>query len=158
MTSINVYNVIYGTSGHQSRVKSIERYINCTTSNGSILMLSCKITFRTKVYRITESGSQALQAWLQTPLDDGEANEIWLTQLFFGSLIDSDQVQALVQARIDNRQQRLEDLHEKQADLNERDASNRMIVLQELSVAHQIARVEAEIGWLQMTYEHIAEV
>lgn len=111
-----------------------------------------------KVYRITEDGSQALQDWLQALPDDDEPNEGWLTQLFFGSLMDNDQILQLVDARIAHRQQRLESLQQKQADLSTNENSSRLATMQALSVAHQIARIEAEIDWLQSAHERIAQL
>ena len=54
-----------------------------------------------KLYAITETGEEALQQWLATPLPPAETRDPFLIKLYFGFMLQDEQVQQLIQAEID---------------------------------------------------------
>jgi DNA-binding PadR family transcriptional regulator len=54
---------------------------------------------RRRVYELTAEGRRALEAWLAGPEEIFEYRDEGLLKLFFGELVDSEQVRALVERR-----------------------------------------------------------
>jgi DNA-binding PadR family transcriptional regulator len=54
---------------------------------------------RRRVYRITEAGERAVSDWLTAPLETFELRDEGLLKLFFGEILDHDELLALVRRR-----------------------------------------------------------
>ncbi len=64
---------------------------------------------RRRLYRITPAGENALGEWLAVPPDDvGELRDLGLLKLFFGELLEPDDVRELARAQEASHRERLE--------------------------------------------------
>lgn len=60
-----------------------------------------------KIYTITEAGRAELHQWLATPLPEPDDREPFLIQVYFGSNLNDDELLNLLQAKLNEIEQRL---------------------------------------------------
>jgi DNA-binding PadR family transcriptional regulator len=61
-----------------------------------------------KIYSITPAGRQELHRWLSTPLPEGEMREPFLIQVYFGGLLNDDEVVHLLRREMSLATERIQ--------------------------------------------------
>ncbi len=111
-----------------------------------------------KVYHITSDGLAELRRWVMTPVGTEAIRESWLGQLFFGSVVDRDELLALLVVYRDEALERLHTLEALQLTLPGREQRPHIPLqyqLQLLTLDYGLERHRFEVGWLENVMEHI---
>ncbi len=107
------------------------------------------------VYSLTEAGQDALQKWLRTPLGESETpvREGWLGQLFFGHMVDPQELCQILDVYIERRAGRVRVLQNilrhNFEPMPEATRHLPQVRLQELTVDYGITLQRAELEWLK---------
>lgn len=113
-----------------------------------------------KVYHVTPDGQQELKRWLTTPLPDEPLREDWLGQIFFASMIDRDEIIALLQVYHNQIEQRWAALKAIEQAFAQFDQSDVPLTarFQRLTLDYGIRRFEFEMAWIKRTFEELSNL
>lgn len=109
-----------------------------------------------KVYSLTESGREALRAWVQQPAPAQKIREPFLIQLFAGHHLETDRARELVQGQLDEHRALLASYLEQ----NERVRQSDPALQERYWLAHQtlLLGIEAERTWIDWAEKLLREL
>ncbi|MCB8976323.1 MAG: PadR family transcriptional regulator [Ardenticatenaceae bacterium] len=111
-----------------------------------------------KVYEITEAGREELRHWLATPLPLAETREPALIQLYFGFVLEDDQVRHLLQTAVAQIDQTLEELQAVYGEVTSQEVADgvkRPFFYSMLTLEYGIQANLWQRNWLQSIIERI---
>ncbi len=108
-----------------------------------------------KLYSITEAGRAELLRWLVSPQPLPASRDAFLLHLYFSAPVDDESLTAVLRARRDGHQTRLETLRNEAAEGRRQPSETREKALRSMALNGAIARQRATIDWLDDCIERI---
>lgn len=111
-----------------------------------------------KIYEITHTGSEALDAWLAGPQPSPVLRDPFSIQLYFGARLSDERLREVLAARRSDHQARLDQLRSASSELAEQHPEDtRTAVLRQTAFDGAVARERAQIDWLDECIHAVEE-
>lgn len=108
-----------------------------------------------KVYSLTRTGREALDAWLAEPHDVPPYRDPFLIQLYFASELPDDLLEVVLERAREQRQSRLDSLRQRAVELSRQElpTARRTALLRRMTLDAAIAEERSAIDWIDDSIE-----